>query len=76
MITYIENTIKEENNNFKNLIIKQINIHKVDKKLNIVTNLSVNAKDGRIIDFLNFITKLLVKLEEKYKNWGLNIILE
>ncbi len=74
--SYIENTIKDENTNFKNLIIKNVNIHKVGKKLDVVINVSVDDKNTNIGEILNFRMKLLSVLQEKYNNAGLNIILE
>ncbi len=72
---YIEKTIELENNNFKYLMINNVNIHKVGKKLDVVVNLSVNY-NVEVGEILNFRIKLLKTLQEKYKNVGLNIILE
>ncbi len=74
--SYIENLIKGENDNFVNLIIDKINIHKVGKKLDVLINLAVKDQESKVVDILHFRRKLLEKLQEKYKNVNLNIVLE
>ncbi len=74
--SYIEDTIKDENVNFKYLIINNVNIHKVGKKLDVVVNLGVENTAIATEEILNFRTKLLETLEKEYQKVGLNIILE
>ncbi len=74
---YIENVIKMKNDDFKNLYINNVYIHKVGKKLDVLISLSVNDDNNTTIkEILNFKDSLYSSLQDKYKNIEISIGLE
>lgn len=74
--TSIEHIIQFENSKATMVLVKQINIHKVGKKLEVAINLSVENTAYKVTDLLNFRKALLEALEQKYSNVVLNLIVE
>ncbi len=73
---YIENAIKIENDDFENLYINNVYIHKVGKKLDVLISLSANNDTTTIKEILDFKASLYSSLQDKYKNIEINIGLE
>ncbi len=70
---HIENTIESENVDFKNLLIKNVYIHKVGKKLDVLISLSTDDENITIKEILDFKARLYSSLQETHKNIEISI---
>lgn len=71
----IEKIIAQKNDNYSNLKIEKINIHKVGKSINVVLKIAVVDENKSVSEILEFKENLFKVLEIDFKNISLNIVL-
>ncbi|MBS9776302.1 MAG: cation transporter [Fusobacterium sp.] len=71
----IEKIIAQKNDNYNNLKIEKINIHKVGKSINVVLKIAVVDENKSVSEILEFKENLFKVLEIDFKNISLNIVL-
>ncbi|VWL85602.1 cation transporter [Oceanivirga miroungae] len=72
----IESIISKKDDAFYTVNISSITIHKVGKKIDVNIFIDISNKNVKLVEIYEFKTKLFAELNKKYRNIGLNIVLD